>query len=863
MNFKLNKKVLIISLIITFLLASIGFTYFYINNSIQDNLLKETNEKQNSTNEKKYDNSFEKEKDISYKLNIDWDFLYTKDWNIENDVKMDLKNMYIWSIDNWLKQRIKLDSLNLSYLNQEKKEDNFYLENLDLISDNEKVYFYSSWSLENDFLNDLFSESLFEKIKKLSKQNKYTMIDNSNPILDFVWDLQKDENIKEIIKAFSTSSPKDYLKLNWYYQKFIDIFSSDKILDKLFSPSDKNNLASSWDIENLEFNQDSCFYITPFFKNLLSDLDDSSRNMIRLLMSGFDFTDKESCESSIENLNKLSWEDLKIYKKWDIKNGNYSFVLEFWKSFSFEITYSSHKLDFWNIIISSDVNNFYINIKWDLENILDSEIRLNTNLAFFIIEWSLKNGNWKFILKFTSDIENESSFIEFENYKIVRYNLSSKKSDYSSFEISWKWNTSSGSILFDNTDSVFEFNYDEDMFYMKYEKSDDLVDIWFPNFEISYKNSQINWYLDNYYDKIGFNWTYNSFDDFDITLVNLEEQNSELKINASRESNWELKYSIYMKKDWSDSLDWYLTIKVDENDKNKDFKIVLGINDILSNKKYNLNLNIKIEEVSLDYSLPDNFEEIDIEIKDIFVLPKFSEFKDLQKSYKILWYTSFFASAYSYYIFSNAVLDTDSDLGYSENSFTYKTSINFDTDASIYKVSYFLDTLDFSKIDYYNLLIPIEDKMLTKNTYIWWKELEYSKDFFVWTLNYDMFWLNRDEYLDKYWDDLIIWLSLVNWAKTQVLSKKAFFNNESFSYYNNYSPRIVENISLKDKNWKIAYLYQKDVWKIEKWDYTNLWKVVLVSDNWTKLYLNKEIWETDFFISLENKEAIKLINFLK
>ena len=141
---KKNNKTLILVSAIIFILIS--WTWFAYKSWIFDNIISpeaEVTEELESAPVEEVPQ--EVNSDVNYKIDFSWNISEVKSWEVKNSWSLDLKDMQVFSENSWLNQKISIWNLDIA-LNG---ENTYSLKNLDLVSDNEKVY------LSNKCVNSL------------------------------------------------------------------------------------------------------------------------------------------------------------------------------------------------------------------------------------------------------------------------------------------------------------------------------------------------------------------------------------------------------------------------------------------------------------------------------------------------------------------------------------------------------------------------------------------------------------------------------------------------------------------------------------------------------------------------------------
>jgi len=536
---------------------------------------------------------------VNYLFGIDWNFEYKNvNWNSWSGV-INIVDGKIYSANKWLNQKISVWELNSNtYLNNENQ--NISIKNLDIVSDNEKVYFFMEKWYDQliSLFWDLSSTWTITDIKNSFDWKKSIMIDNSKQLLSVFWELWNNELIKNLIKWSVTSNSDAYYKEKWVYEMLNKYLMSDKFIDYLFIEwiKDENTLKTS-----LSLNKNVCTDYAPVVLRVLSNLKEQiPYNLTNLT----EIQTIEECNKQITKINQLLPIFLQIYKQWNKENEDYKLVIASWNILDIQIDYKNNIIEKWSLLWKTPDESSYLKITWISSKILSSNIKFNYEQELIKVTWDIIDWSWSILIKWKNDkINNINWNINFENYKLSKYDIdmSMKVSKNDIMMLVAKWTLESWNInIFSNT--VWNF-----------QKLSMVYDFLWKTYNLKY----IEWYNEDYQNDwvLDFTW-----DNFDIKWINM-------MINSSYENKkfvldwYQLDYD-WSKKDEINIIydNWKITwIAKDKNNfdliiswdyiNSKDFR--LEIYDNLS--KYNLNLSTKISWIStIEYILLAKQEEKEI-----------------------------------------------------------------------------------------------------------------------------------------------------------------------------------------------------------------------------------------------------------
>ena len=245
-----------------------------------------------------------------------WDFSTTSKWKIDGSWSIEIQDGEIYSWENWLKQKLSIWSLSTN-INIEGDEKKLEVKNMDIISNNEKVYLFIEKWFEK--LSELWIKSpIITIIKNNIEENKYVLINNSKPIFEVLWNLWENELINQLVLWSVTLNPNEYYTNNWVYEKLRESLKNDEIINYMFTNWETNK--TTWKIP-LILNKNICNDYWPVILNLWKQL----KKSVPINIDNYS-NDQiiEMCNTSIIEINKILPNLLKIYREWDIQNWNFN-----------------------------------------------------------------------------------------------------------------------------------------------------------------------------------------------------------------------------------------------------------------------------------------------------------------------------------------------------------------------------------------------------------------------------------------------------------------------------------------------------------------------------------------------------------
>lgn len=635
---KKSNKNLILIIVVLAMLISWSFSYFYVKNTSE-----------NSTEVKNINTSF----------NLKWDIKVIEKWVRTGFWDFSLLGWKMMVFENWLKQKLSFWELVWkSEFNNEKLD--FEMKNLDIISDNQKVFIsLDKWveKLSEILAYTKYSWLTEELNKNLGKWN-YIMIDNSKAILKVLWELSKNKLIKELVIWVSTSNPSQYYLEHWVNEKLDEFLSNDKILDYLFLEWEKNE---STDKVRLSLNTTICNDFWPVIVNLWNNLQWS----IPLNMDEVSSDDIiKECTTWIKDINNIMWFLVQIYKEWDIDNWNFAFSITAWNILDIKLNYLNHIIDNWYLSLEAPDKSLSLNIKSDKKEGNASNLKIDYKNSWFKVVWEIVNWKWnihflgkeEWVYELLWDINISAYFIS--DYDIT-WKLKVGEWVESSFEAKWDfvewWNINylineywrfyklnldysvvnkSYNIEYNDDSIAFISSYKDEVLSVQWhEKDSNWNKKW--ELDITIDNWKIKWFIkdDQNIDMVII-WDFTSLKG--ISLV-IDEKIEDFKVEfkSKLKSLSELEFSLQFSEQWKELSKSILTIKVSKEDW---FNVVHFNIDISWSDDFSVDANLKIEAKHwwVEYKVPENYKEININVSELLILPNTINSEELYADKKLI-----------------------------------------------------------------------------------------------------------------------------------------------------------------------------------------------------------------------------------
>jgi len=414
----LSKKTFLI-IIFLIIIIIIG-CYFYKNNTI------------NSAKDKIVD-------PINYTFSTKVNFDY-KDEVEDMSINMNIKDASFITKNQWLQQRVSIDEFSIKGWIQDLEFKNF-----DLVSNNDKYYIKWDFNIDKDFSKD----EVINKVINILNKWKYVKVDNSKAIFNILWDFWKNELIRELVIWAVTSNPDAYYKNNKTLEKLSKELKTDKIINFIFKEWTYDKATKK---TNLLLNEKICS-LTPIINNINKEF------------SNNDILSKEECIKSLLKANSLLW-FVNLYKIWDTTKGDYKFIINQGSLFELQLGYKKHILNQRNISIVAPNNIFTLKISWNDKKITSSLLKININENWILINWEIKDWNWKITLKTSellSDFADINGKLELKWYNLEEYDISILlKKEKLNFIA--KWNKDKWAIIYTVWENKLDFNYENNIY---------------------------------------------------------------------------------------------------------------------------------------------------------------------------------------------------------------------------------------------------------------------------------------------------------------------------------------------------------------------------------------------------------------
>lgn len=289
--------------------------------------------------------------------------------------KISIKNLDYFAKNKWLQQWLHIDEVTS---NQPEK---LHIKNLSILWENLKTYVYKEKldpTTENFFKDILLIGNILE-------DKKWYVYDNSLFIEKFRTDfnLEKENNIIELLKWFSTSNPIAYFQENNFFDKN-NSFSFDTYIKNYFV---------------LEKNQSG--------KNILLLNKDFCKNV-----------ETPVCATYVDTINWSIQMLSLIEVVGDFENWNYEIHIKYWAFTHIFIEIKDKKINEWFIKVNENAENFSMHITGVNTTFHINKIIVKTpEISAEIID-----GNGDFVMK--KDILDKkhsdiSSLLRFKNNKVV------------------------------------------------------------------------------------------------------------------------------------------------------------------------------------------------------------------------------------------------------------------------------------------------------------------------------------------------------------------------------------------------------------------------------------------------------------
>ncbi len=555
--------------------------------------------------------------DFNYDFKFNWKLeVFDEDGKVMWSGGLSLWEWKIYSSSNALKQRLTLKDLEV----MESGREVFKLDSIDMVSDYFKNYFNFESAQKKALLKKL--ENLNyplarEVASSLSNSWTYVMVDNEKAVLKTIWDLSKNEVIKNLFLASGLSNPTAYLEETWTLEKLEKELKTDKILDYLF----KNNweaVKENWKTKQaLILNDKVCVDYLPFVNNLFSQISKVSWDANPL----WRWLKLEDCKQSLTDANSVLQFAMKIYKIWDLEKWNYDFVVSMWDVYESKITYESHNLKTWSIKSESpNKKDFSLNISWDASSVKNSLLKIDMENKFLwiYVKWEIKNGVWD--IKIDSKDKENWAFgnIKVKDYYFENIDLKSLVNSKEMFSLKWKILKKEVNLKFNsdfrekiNAELVYKDNYLKFSLDSQELKANFVCD-----------NGKIDWNADFWLEKLVLKWDYKNSKDFSFKLTDWDNPEKNYAIFEAKKESKTIKYVARLVSD--SVIEFSFDANLSEG-KKEDYKTINFDWEFVSQDKRNgkvkFSLELLYKKSSSKFETPSNFKEVEISYFEMTTLP--------------------------------------------------------------------------------------------------------------------------------------------------------------------------------------------------------------------------------------------------
>lgn len=816
----------------------------------------------------------------NYLFNIESDYSLEINWDITESWSLDLTDWEFVVKNDWLQERLKIWRLTASYWDEQES-----IKNLDIVSDNQKVYYF----LEEWFTKILENMSLENRteIEKTFTDKKYVMIDNSKPIIKILWSLAENDLIKEIAIWLATSNPQGYIEQNGLDEKIKEYTTSDNFINYLFKDWVYDETTKK---TPLLINDQICNDYSPILERILNELWNSYP-----VGSFIDWETVEWCKNSISQINQFLPMIMQLYKEWDVETWNFKLIISQGNMVDININYKNHIIESWYSNVTVPDNMMTIKVNWDKNWILSSTFKINyevdNSYEKIKISWEILDWNWKIEISFSDDDVIFEWFINFAEYKLSEYNLNWGWEDFwEKIELNANWNLESWKIdflvssdkkelykiKFDYTNNEFNLDADlEDLIlkseYKKWIFNFDMQVVdWYDdtNIQYNYNNWIISWIAKSRGLDATLKWEIKSIKEYNIEIEE-KNMNMVLVLNWIKKSMTEVYHSISFWMMWNNIFKGFLNLKSSIED---GFTVLNAKADIefpTQKIKATYNLKMSSKEWKAEYKIPTEYIEIDTNLLEVSALPNVYLLANFNHGYALVWWitaiwvwaTIGFISLQEYSnnaLYHNGWLWSINNLTESValmwiNYWGWNNQYNIDAKNSkrmsdVWNIQSIMSLKQVERVPISSFVI-MDEKYEWENIYVWWNKLVLWENLFVWTPAYTVLNIQKEDFLDPDGNEYIIWVTTENWWMYQILS---FMESEDWTK----TPRLSWTYSPKKRKiTKITKTGQNTLDIPESmanyykaWNKTNIWNITKVSRDWVTLTLDKEIDNTEKII---------------
>ena len=741
--------------------------------------------------------------ELNYEFNISWKFQEKNNWEIISSWSLELNNWEIVTKNKWLKQRIKIWKLKVS-----NTKENIEIKNLDMISDNEKVYYFlEQWF--DKIIEQLPETNTTKQAKEAFNANQYVMIDNSKPLIRVLGDLAKNDLIKKLAISLSTSNPSEYNKQNWVDKELKDFLTSDKLLDYIFLDWEYDSFSKK---TPLTINPKICNDYAPVIENIIKEVQENNDLWLGMIWDLW-----KDCSTSISKINIILPMLMKAYKSWDIKNWNFTLSISQWNIADINVVYKNHKINTWYTYLNNPDNSISLKINWDKDKIISSIFKVDYSIDNKYensrIKWVITNWTWKITLNSNSMWLITNWNILFKDYKLENYNINSNwwndfykikftaNWNLEAWNINWsvtEWDEETWKIKLNYTKDTFLLDWfnDEAIFKVNYKK--DNLDLylmtkhpytWKKDLEtaFNYKDWIIDWYLKEKHSDINIKWNIYNIHDYNIEIKE-NNSNSKLSLKWEKTSLKSAKHNFIYNENWEDIFSGRLNLKATKIKWFNTIKWSLNLNNIKKNEELIIDLGFDYKKWWAKYNLPENFKEIDISIFEVSPVPNYYELNKINKKLLLGW---------------AALAWTTGTIAYISLQWYSADARNSKRLSDLWNIQ---SAISLKQIEWVPLesFVIMNEKYAWKEVFVWGEKLILWENYFVWTPNYDILNINKKDFSDPDWIEYIIWVSTKWFDKFQILAfMENNWRNELAKINWTYKAWLSDSKWLIYINWKV------------------------------------------------------------
>lgn len=751
------------------------------------------------------------------------------------------------------------------------------LQDLDIISNEEHTYLsVGKWGKKLfAYLNNISytkqylfwlkkenSRKLLSNISEAISQWKYAHIDNGQPIRNIFSNLSENTWISQFFIAIITSNPYEYLEKYKIYDQIKKELYSDEWIDAIFALSENQ---VNPDKKTYALNKGICQNITPIIFDIIKQSTELYEWSTQELLI--------QCENSADDINPIISLTTQIYKKWDIENGNYDFIIIQWNAVEIKIKYVNHLLENWSIFIQDPQNKkIAFSIFGDKFGIDESKINFSINDEWININGEIINWTWEIKIEIKTDKENNKMQVDgklqFQNYKLSDMDIRWKsemewlKSNFSAqwnyllWNISFlakKWGIEIAKLDFDYTNSSYDFDFEsikrdvnslyiwKKFIFAASKKDNDWV--MQNEVKIVYNSGKISGFLKDKTIELNLKWEIISIQEF-IVEMNIDDgrEKIEINVNAEQQDDSRVNYVALWIIDSQEIFDFRAFQEIWKKEGNN----TLVFEARLQIPNQQIDVTLKTEKIqkkpTKKYKIPQNTELIEVKISEIITLPNFHQLSRLStQEFAVLGVALWAIWGTATYISSQRNL------------------VDARNSKRISDISNIANAIEISVVGW-NLVfedLVIIDKEKSQNSIIrvGWNKVINWWNYFIWDINYSLLGQNKDFFETEGFNYKIAVYQEWGRNQYQLLTLLEEGNKQSKVFVKwNYFPRTLKRYDFKkveniQSEWDKETLDQEKENKIQievvwihdfiSWDNTNLWIISEVW--WNVLTFEKEI----------------------